>query len=374
MAGIYIHIPFCKQACHYCDFHFVTSLKYKQRMLDAIGEELVLQRRFLEGQKIKTIYFGGGTPSILDAEDFVFLFDRIRDHYDISEVGEITVEANPDDLFLSKINLLKEHTPINRWSLGVQSFHEEDLRYMNRAHDAGQARRAIGNLFNAGFPHFSIDLIYGTPTLTDKDWSHNLQKIEEYKITHFSAYALTVETGTPLNALIRKKQLPAVADEKAVVHFHMLQDFVEQKGYDHYEISNIAIPGHEAVHNSGYWKGLPYLGIGPSAHSFDGMHRYANVRNNMQYMESIERGLIPGEKEVLSPAEKYNEYILTGLRTKWGVDEMQIKSGFAPFAEQFIAKSAEYIDLGLIHKTGDIYTLTRSGKLYADHIAMNLFV
>ena len=374
MAGIYIHIPFCRQACNYCNFHFSTSLKLKDEVMAAILKELELQKGFLANTPVETVYFGGGTPSLLSADEINRIWEQVQQHYNVGEIQEFTLEANPDDLNLSYLKSLKS-TPINRFSIGVQSFKEADLKYMNRAHNASEADYAIKAAQDTGFEKLSIDLIYGTPGLTDKEWLHNLSQVKVLGIPHFSAYALTVEKGTALQNAIAKKKSADVDNEQAAGQFEMLMEQAATMGYEHYEISNLALPNHYAIHNTNYWKGVPYLGIGPSAHSFDGSNRRWNVANNALYAKSI---LLHGkpeyEEEKLTSTDRLNEYIMTSLRTMWGCNLKKVRREWGEELAGNIKDQAQpYIDKGWVEaKQGGLF-LTRSGKLFADHIAGNLF-
>jgi len=327
-AGIYLHIPFCRQACVYCNFHFSTSLKHKDELLKAMQVELEMMRDYLNGAEIATIYFGGGTPSLLTADEINRLMDAIFKFYPVLNPDEITLEANPDDLDKIYIRSLK-NTPINRLSIGVQSFRDEDLLYMKRAHNSNQADYAIKAAQDAGYTNLSIDLIYGIPGLKDNDWKEALNRVKNLKIPHFSAYALTVEEKTALHhAILNKKSLP-VDLSQAAVQFEILMMQAAINGYDHYEISNLALPGHKAIHNSNYWSGMPYLGIGPAAHSFNGASRRWNISNNPLYTKSLltDRKLT-FEEEILTHTEHLNEYIMTSLRTSGGCDLDYITSNW----------------------------------------------
>jgi oxygen-independent coproporphyrinogen III oxidase len=376
MAGIYLHIPFCKQACTYCNFHFSTSLKMKDELLQALLKELELQSKYLAGQSIETVYFGGGTPSLLSAEEVMRVFGQVERYYNLGQLQEVTLEANPDDLTKQYLRELKQ-TPVSRFSVGVQSFKEQDLLYMNRAHNAQEADYAIKAAQDAGFDNLSIDLIYGTPGLSDADWLYNLRQVKALAVPHFSAYALTVEEGTALHHSIAKRKAAPVDNEQAAGQFEMLMEQAEAMGYEHYEISNLSLPGRYAVHNTNYWRGKPYLGIGPSAHSFDGQNgRQWNVANNALYIKSIlADGKVPFEEEVLTPLEHLNEYIMTSLRTMWGCDLQRISNEWGErYTGQILEDAAPFIDEGkLLHTEGKLL-LTHKGKLFADRIAGELFV
>lgn len=376
MAGIYLHIPFCKQACTYCNFHFSTSLKLKDSVLQAILREIELQKDYLGGLPVETIYFGGGTPSLLTADEINRITDHIFKHYRVNELKELTLETNPDDLNTAYIRSLKS-TPVSRFSIGVQSFKENDLRYMNRAHNAQQADAAIKTAQDAGYSNLTIDLIYGTPGLTDTDWKYNLSQIKALQIPHFSAYALTVEEGTALHHSINKKKATPVDAEQAARQFEILTEQAELMGFEHYEISNLALPGMYAVHNTNYWRGLPYLGIGPSAHSFDGRTtRRWNVANNALYANNIlQHGTILYEEEQLTPVQHLNEYIMTSLRTMWGCDLGKIAQEYGnEYADSIRKNSGEFAERKWLVEKDNHLMLTNAGKLFADRIAGELFV
>lgn len=369
MAGIYIHIPFCKKACHYCNFHFSTSLKYKAEMLEAIHQELKLQRDFLENQMVETIYLGGGTPSLLSEVELAALFEKINQYYTIGDHPEVTLEANPDDLTLEQIKALRQ-SPVNRLSIGIQSFWEEDLQFMNRAHTAKEAEECLENVLEQGFRDITIDLIYGTPTMDQSKWATNIEKVFRYKIPHISCYCLTVEPNTALSHFVAAGKTKDVDDQQAAQQFEYLMDQMEQKGYEHYEISNFALPNRYSKHNSNYWRGVPYLGIGPSAHSFDGQSRYWNIAHNQQYIKAIQAGQIPNEQERLTPANRYNEMILTTLRTTWGLDSSTLETKFQQY---FFEQVQPLIQAGTVLQNGTTFKLSRQGRLFADRIAADLF-
>ncbi len=373
MSGIYIHIPFCKQQCNYCDFHFSTSLKTKEDLLNALIREMKIQSSFLTGTKIRTIYFGGGTPSLLSQDEIKALFNALNQNFMLDNVEEITMEANPDDLTEQKVKELK-NTPVNRFSIGVQSFQAKDLEYMNRAHDVHQAHDSIKRVQDAGWENISIDLIYGTPTLNHEEWQENMQTVIDINVPHLSAYALTVEEKTPLNNAIKKgKQLP-LDEDKSIVQFEMLMDFIPKHGLEQYEISNFAKKGYKAKHNGSYWTDEKYLGLGPSAHSFDGEKRIWNISNNIQFIKSIKKGQLNNDYELLSQEQRFNEYVLTSLRTKTGCDLDYIKSRFSPFFVDFLTFSVKkWLKNGEIEQKGSFFMLTKKGKLVADWVASELF-
>jgi oxygen-independent coproporphyrinogen-3 oxidase len=341
-------------------------------MLNAILKEIELQKSYLQNDNIQTIYFGGGTPSLLSSDEILRVLDEVQRFHHINSDAEITLEANPDDLTPAKINALRQ-TPINRFSIGVQSFHESDLKFMNRAHNDAEALGCIKNAQNAGFENLTIDLIYGTPTMNDDLWKANLDIAFELNIPHISSYALTVEPNTALDHFVKKGKVQPVDDEQAARQFLMLMENMEQNGFDHYEISNFAKPNHYAVHNSNYWKGKSYLGLGPSAHSFNGHSRQWNIANNAKYIKSIQADKVPFEVEKLSISDQYNEYIMTGLRTIWGVDLSKVQTFGESYKNLFLSKIPIFIQKGLAKQNGHQYALTKMGRLQADGIASELF-
>lgn len=374
MSGIYIHIPFCKQACYYCNFHFSTSMSQKDAMVAAIIREIGLQQHYLGKDTVHTVYFGGGTPSLLAKADIDAIMQQLHRFFTIAPDAEITLEANPDDLSMEKLQELKA-SGVNRLSIGVQSFHEADLQWMNRAHNSLQAMDCITNAQAAGFQNITIDLIYGGPGLSDEGWAFNVQQAIRLGVPHLSCYALTVEPGTALDTFIRKKKMEAVDPEKAARHFEMLMQWVEAAGYEHYEISNFALPGWHSRHNSSYWKGLPYLGLGPSAHSFNGHSRQWNIANNALYIKSIEKGEVPFEIETLTAEMQFNEYIMTSLRTSAGCDMGWVEERFgADLAHQLRAHSQAFIGKGWMEQVDTFLRLTPAGRLFADGIASDLFI
>jgi oxygen-independent coproporphyrinogen-3 oxidase len=377
MAGIYIHIPFCRRACTYCNFHFSTSLQGKAEMLQAIAREAELRKDELTGQAIETVYFGGGTPSLLTPEQLAELFEGLAQHYDLSALRECTLEANPDDLSREYVHALRDQTPIDRLSIGIQSFRDEDLRYTHRVHSAEQAENAVKTAQDAGFSNLSIDLIYGIPGLSDQAWMDNLARAESLGVQHLSSYALTVEEGTALHHAIEKKSAAPVEPEQSAQQFRLLMDWARGAGYEHYEISNLAKPGHRALHNTSYWLGVPYLGLGPSAHSFDGENsRRWNVANNALYTRGIlDRSQVLYEEEHLTRVERLNEYIMTSLRTAWGLDIARVETEWdAESAEELQHGIARFVQQGLARSEQDSFVLTDKGKLFADGIAAELFL
>lgn len=373
MAGIYLHIPFCTQKCHYCNFFSLASKKNTAAFVSAICNEIILQKDYLQNESISTIYFGGGTPSLLNNSDLKNIFENVFSTFKIEEDAEITLEANPDDLKIDKIRELSD-SPINRLSIGIQSFFDDDLQFLNRSHSSDQASEAIFNAHKQGLSNISIDLIYGIPTLTDKKWKENIKIAINSGVQHISAYSLTVEANTAFDLFIKKGKIKAPEEEQAVRQFEILMDTMNNQGFIHYEISNFCKEGFFSRHNSNYWKQQKYLGLGPSAHSFDLDSRQWNVANLQQYIQSINAGNIPFEKEILTASQKYNEYIMTGLRTIWGVNLMEVK---LKFGEEFLSylnkNSRKYIADKTMELKENALILTEKGKFLADGIASDLF-
>lgn len=372
MAGIYIHIPFCKQACHYCDFHFSTSLKKKDEMVMALAKEIRLRKAEFADETVETIYFGGGTPSILSIGDLRMLIDEVYQNYKVAENSEITVEANPDDLTEAQIIALSENK-INRLSIGIQSFYEEDLKLMNRAHNAEEAKTCLETATKY-FDNITADLIYGIPGLTNEKWLNNIQTLLDLKIPHISSYALTVEPKTALQKFIKQGIVPQPDDAVAQEQFLMLVDVLEANGFVHYELSNFGKPGYFSKNNSAYWLGKKYLGIGPSAHSYDGRNRSWNIANNSLYLKSLAEDKLPHEIETLSETDRYNEYIMTGLRTVWGVSLERIKAEFGENMLHYLLQNAErYLKEEKLVLENGILRTTKKGKFFTDGIASDLF-
>lgn len=374
MSGIYLHIPFCKQACSYCDFHFSTSLKSKEAFLSSLISEIELQKNYLgEDSLIETIYFGGGTPSLLSSKDLDKIFTTLYNNFNIDRNAEITLEANPDDLSKTKLQELKS-SPVNRLSIGIQSFFDEDLKLMNRAHNSAHAELCIKESLDAGFENITIDLIYGTPGLSNENWKKNLAKVFNFGIPHLSSYSLTVEQKTPLESHIKKGKVKPVDEEQSAEQFLILMEETAKNGYEHYEISNFCKPGSHSRHNSNYWKGINYLGLGPSAHSFDGNSRQWNVLNNFRYIQSISENKIPCEKEILTTEQKFNEYMMIGLRTATGIDLEKVRIVFGEIFLNSLLNSAKfYFNSGKIALQENHLVLTTEGKLIADRISSDFF-
>lgn len=385
---LYIHIPFCNQACYYCNFHFSTSLKSKAALVNALCLEIKLQNEFFIDKKEKqkglpvaqagktnlsTIYLGGGTPSLLTYSELMEIFDAVKSSFDVARDAEITLEANPEDLTPEKIAELKE-TGINRLSIGIQSFIDRDLQWMNRSHSAEQAASCIKNAQDKGISNISIDLIYGIPGLDEKGWQQNLEKATSLGIQHISAYCLTVEPHTALHHFVKTGKVTPADEQLAINHFRILMQHLSEQGFIHYEISNFGKPEYFSRHNTAYWLNRKYLGIGPSAHSYGGNTRQWNISNNSAYIRSLKNNYIPIEKEFLSENDRYNEYVMTSLRTVWGCDLEHIRSNFDNrFSVHCICNVQPYINSGKVIKSGSKLFLTNEGKLLADRIVSDLF-
>ena len=379
MSGIYIHIPFCKQACHYCDFHFSTSMKKKEEMVVALAKEICLRKSesaFLDSARtdivIETIYFGGGTPSVLTSAEIDFLIDEVYKNYAVIESPEITLEANPDDLSMERILELSK-SKVNRLSIGIQSFFEDDLQMMNRAHNSAEAQKCLTEATKY-FDNISIDLIYGVPGMTNEKWKQNIVTALSFGIPHISSYALTVEPKTALKKLIQTGKVAAPNDDVAQEHFMILVDTLEANGFIHYELSNFGKENYFSKNNSAYWLGKKYIGIGPSAHSYDGVSRSWNIANNSLYLKAIDADELPNEVEILSLADRYNEYIMTGLRTIWGVSLSRIQSEFGQVYYDYLMKQAQkFLNDDVLSIEKDILKPTKRGKFLTDGIASDLF-
>ncbi|WP_338377005.1 radical SAM family heme chaperone HemW [uncultured Flavobacterium sp.] len=373
MSGIYIHIPFCKQACHYCDFHFSTSLKKKDEMIFSLAKEITLRKNEAKNKVIETIYFGGGTPSRLTINDLRFLIEEVYRNYEVTENPEITLEANPDDLSenylieLSKIG-------INRLSIGIQSFFEDDLQMMNRAHNSEESSNCL-EIATKYFDNISLDLIYGIPGMSNEKWKQNIEKALSFNIPHISSYALTVESKTALETFIKKGIIKEPNDEVAQEHFYILVETLQEKGFIHYELSNFGKENYFSKNNSSYWLGKNYIGIGPSAHSYNGISRSWNIANNALYIKSIQENKLPLTSEKLTKEDSYNEYIMTGLRTIWGVSLERIESEFGTdFLNYLNKQSQRFINDGLLEIENNILKTTKKGKFLCDGIASDLFL
>ena len=379
MAGIYIHIPFCKQACNYCNFHFSTSLQLKEAMLAAMVKEIYLRTQPVdasiaaEKETIDTLYFGGGTPSILNNDELALLFGALRQAFVFNPDIEITLEANPDDINPQKLAQWQQ-AGINRLSVGIQSFLEEELVWMNRAHTAKESLLCIDQIIAAGFADFSIDLIYGSPLLSNENWEKNVALVIDKNIPHISCYALTVEPKTALDKQIAQQKKAPVDAEKQAQQFLLLMQWMQAAGYEHYEISNFAQPNKRSKHNSSYWQGKKYYGFGPAAHAFDGVKRQWNVANNALYIQSLKNDIIPFEEEILTPTQQLNEYIMTTLRTMEGLSLKEVSNRFGEKNSRDLQAACEkWINGGKILTQDDKRILTTEGKLFADGIAADLF-
>lgn len=371
---LYLHIPFCKQACHYCDFHFSTNTDSKRAVVEAIAREIVLRKSYLPEGDMETIYFGGGTPSMLAEWELNFLLETVHKHFRVAPDAEITLEANPDDLSATTLQMLAK-AGINRLSIGIQSFHEPHLRFMNRAHTALEAEQCVQLAQNAGIDNISIDLIYAIPSENHAILLSDLSKAFTLNVPHISAYCLTIEPQTAFGSWLKKKKIRPIEEEYAAEQFEILIKSLGEHGYEQYEISNFARNGRYSNHNSSYWKQHPYLGVGPSAHSYNGASREFNVSNNAKYLEAMRKDLIPSTVEMLSPADQTNEYLLTGLRTKWGVELGKLeKLSAGEFALQAGDELGRMARKGWIREDSGILLLTQAGKLFADRIASELFI
>lgn len=379
MSGIYIHIPFCKQACSYCDFHFSTKMTSKDQMIEALCMELKMRKDSFAQDQIASIYFGGGTPSVLSPIEIERLIEAVYSHYSITDNPEITLEANPDDLSEDYIQALSK-TKVNRISVGIQSFHQEDLSFMNRAHNASQSKEAL-HWVKQYFDNYSIDLIYGVPmsgrTSEEQDllWIENVTMALAFSPNHISAYALTVEPKTVLDHQIKSGKLPPLDESRAHAQFNELRRMLKDAAYEHYEFSNFSKEGFYAVNNSGYWEGKRYMGVGPSSHSYDGESRSWNAASNPLYIKAIFEGIRPFEVEYLSVSERYNEYIMTGLRTTKGVELAKINALFGPEYESYVIKEAQKkIAEGLLELVNEtVLKITAPGLFFTDGIVAQLF-
>ncbi|NMM47143.1 radical SAM family heme chaperone HemW [Marinigracilibium pacificum] len=374
MSGIYIHIPFCKQACHYCDFHFSTNLKNIDALVDAMLTEINLRKDFFKDAEIKTLYFGGGTPSTLNQKNIDAIINELNSSFTLpSNLSEFTFEANPDDI--TKQKLLKwKISGVDRLSIGIQSFNEEILKFLNRAHNAEMAVKALEDCKNTGFNRFSLDLIYGIPGRNLNEWRKDVEKALSYNPEHISAYSLTIEEKTVFGNWLKKGRIKPMEDNDVIDQYLLLVQILEDHGYEHYEVSNFAKPGCRAVHNTSYWNAIPYLGIGPSAHSFKNDQRFWNVSNNAKYISSLKSGILPIENEVLSIKDQMNEYLMTKLRLIEGIDTIEFKNRFgSDIMKDHENYFQEISSAGLGEFRNNFYKLTTRGKLFADEIASNLF-
>ena len=374
MAGIYIHIPYCKQQCTYCNFHFRIAQKDKLEMLKSMHKEIKERKDFLNGKEVSSIYFGGGTPSILSISEIKNILQTIYTLYSVNEDAEITVECNPDDLTDPKLSSYKK-IGVNRLSIGVQSFADADLKFMNRSHNAKEAIESIELAKKVGFENITIDLIYGLPNQTLKQWRKNLDIMFSLGIQHFSAYSLTIEEKTALYHLVKNEKVKVLSDKKTISQFNLLQVKAKEQGFIHYEISNFGKQGYFSKHNTAYWTGNHYLGIGPSAHSFNGTSRRWNISSNKKYIEGVLANSSYSETENLTNDQQYNEYIFTSLRTIWGIDKATILKRYGDeIALYFLKEIKKWEAKKYIVAVSNIYTLTSKGKIFADAIASDLFI
>jgi oxygen-independent coproporphyrinogen-3 oxidase len=373
MAGIYFHIPFCKQACHYCDFHFSTNQEKKGEMVDALVRELELQKTYLGGEPVETVYFGGGTPSLLSVAEIETLLQAVAKNFTQVPTGEITLEANPDDLHAEKLVDLRA-AGINRLSIGIQSFDDQVLHFLHRAHSASAAQQCLEQARAADFDNISLDLIYAIPGQPVETWRENILRALSFAPEHISSYSLTIEEKTAFGKWAATGKLKAVEDDLAAAQLEMLVEMLDTAGYEQYEVSNFARPGYYSRHNSSYWQQKKYLGIGPSAHSYDGQSRQYNVANNHLYLRGLHEDKIPFTHEALTPEDVINDYLLTTLRTAWGTDLRKLRQEFqydlqalhGPYLDTLCAESLAIV-------SGDTLRLTRRGKMLADKIAADLF-
>jgi len=374
LAGLYIHIPFCKQACHYCDFHFSTNQRLQQDMVEAICQEISFQKDYLKRASLESIYFGGGTPSLLTSNQLQHIFDTISNNFTVAAEAEITLEANPDDLNPRVFGYLS-NSLINRLSIGIQSFYEPHLRFMHRAHTATEAETCVKRAQDAGFDNLTIDLIYGIPHPDHTVWQADLQKAVALQVPHISAYCLTIEPQTVFGKWVKQKKIDPINDEFSAGQFELMLQTLEEAGFEQYEISNFARDGRYARHNSGYWLQKTYLGIGPSAHSYNGISRQFNIANNARYIQSIEQNTIPCTIETLTTTEQINDYLLTALRTRWGCDLTRIQHQWQyNLLENNKKTIEEYLASNLITLENCILKLTKTGRLLADEIVVRLIV
>lgn len=373
MAGIYLHIPFCKQKCTYCDFHFSTSFEaYRSEMIDCLVKEILSRKGYVQAETINSIYFGGGTPSILSLKELTVLLSTISDNFTISEKAEITLEANPDDITKESLTVWK-NAGINRLSIGIQSFKKEDLEWMNRAHNVEEALNCAKLAKQYGFQNLTVDLIYGLPNLTNDEWKNHLNTVIDLKVTHISAYCLTIEDNTKLHSLVKAGKIIPANEDLQSEQFKILIETLKAANFEQYEISNFCQPNCQAIHNTNYWKGVTYLGVGPSAHSFNGVSRSWNIANNPQYIKKINGGEVHFETEVLSTSNRFNELLMTGLRTVFGVNLDQLNL-IAELSSEFRNQLESFKKEGLLKVENNTILLTQIGRLQADRIASDLFM
>ncbi|MDR1004179.1 MAG: radical SAM family heme chaperone HemW [Prevotellaceae bacterium] len=372
MAGIYLHIPFCKTRCTYCDFFSSTHWAGKDIYTDALCRELTERKAYLRGEPVRTVYLGGGTPSQLTELQLCRLFDTLAQVYDLSQAEEITMEANPDDLTADYLAMLHS-LPVNRLSIGIQTFHDPTLQLLNRRHTAAEAREAVERSRQAGFAHISIDLMYGLPGETDAQWAADLQQAVALGVEHISAYHLTYETGTTLYKMLRRQQISAVDEERSLHFFTMLTDALAAAGYEQYEISNFSLPGCHSRHNSAYWEGIPYLGCGAAAHSFDGVSRRWNIASVDSYTRSVRQGIPYDQTETLDLTTRYNETIITRLRTRAGLSVDRLAADYGDRLQRYCLQQAEpYLQTNRLQLRNGILSLTREGIFLSDAVMRDL--
>ncbi len=368
MAGIYLHIPYCRKLCYYCDFYHVISNEDNSLFINSLKKEAELRSNYLAGNTVSTIYLGGGTPSVFTVKEIGSVLDHLRQQFVVEKGNEITIELNPDDISREYLRELAD-TGVNRVSLGVQSWRDEDLKMMNRRHTAAQANDALDKLSEAGFKNISVDLIYGIPGMGIAEWASCLDKTLSFDIKHLSAYHLTIEPGTVFNRMKEKGSLIEIDEDESTAEFNILLDKTSSAGFINYEISNFGKPGYFSIHNTNYWKQVPYLGLGPSAHSFNGYSRQWNVRDLKKYIKSINSGKLLFEKEELDIKTKFNEYVMTSLRTMWGIDLEYIEKIFEKEGYDYIVNlSGKFIDYGLMKQDNKNLILTNQGKMISDNI------
>lgn len=374
MAGIYLHVPFCHKACHYCDFHFSTSLRLKEELVAMMARELELQRDYLPSRKLDTIYFGGGTPSILTEGELGLLLERMHALFDTAAVTEVTLEANPEDLTPEKLQAWKR-LGVNRLSVGIQTFDTALLQALNRAHSGEQALQGVRLAQELGFENISVDLIYALPGGGHALWERDIEQALSLQVPHISSYCLTIEERTAFGVWARKGKLQEQEEDYAARQYEYLMERLEKAGYEHYEISNFALPGRYSRHNTSYWQQEPYLGIGPGAHSFNGRNRQYNKPHNPQYVRSLQQGQVPFELDILSDVDRANEYVMTTLRTQWGCDLAWLRRELGIDLQTAHGDALiRFQGLGWIEQQGSLLRLSRAGKLFADKIAAELFV
>lgn len=374
MAGIYIHIPFCRKLCSYCDFYHIITQSDNKQYIEALNREAYLRRDYLGNQSVSTIYIGGGTPSVLQPSEIKSILDNISRNFRVDDDPEVTIELNPDDVTDEFLAGLKK-TIVNRISIGIQSWRDQDLKFMNRRHTASAAAIALDKIFDAGYDNVTIDLIYGIPGLLSADWSSNLDISFSYNIKHLSAYHLTIEPGTMLGKMKEKGALSEIEEDESASQFQLLIEKAGAAGFIHYEISNFGLPGFLSVHNSNYWKQVSYLGIGPSAHSFNGYSRQWNVRDVKKYIKAVDSGCLDFDIEELDRKTRFNEYLMTSLRTMWGISLDYVEEAFDKEGYDYIKNlSGKFIDYGLMKQEKNTLILTNQGKMISDNIISELML